>query len=204
MSGRFVRASHFRHVFGTAAKPEQEYQDCKPLCQGEGNYIACNEKFFCYSVSGGGGPVVIWPLSKYGRLPHNVPTLQVHKESVLDFEFSPFHTNVLATSSEDCTAKVSMFPQEGLKENLSETVASLEGHERKVSTVHWHPTSSDILATASHDCTVRIWDTSKAAEVAKFTDFQDVVFSMDWNPDGSLMAFIKGFGTSRFRPSRSF
>jgi len=188
MSGRFVRASHYRHVFGTAAKPEHEYAEVKPLCTGEGNYIACNDKFFCYATAGGGGPVVVWPLTKFGRLPHNVPTIQVHKDAVLDFEFNPFVGNVLATGSEDCTAKVSSVPWEGLKENVTENMASLEGHERKVSTVHWHPTASDVLATCSHDMTVRVWDTTRSAQIAKFDDFQDVIHSFDWNPDGSLIA----------------
>ena len=49
MSGRFVRASSYRHVHGKTPKPDQEYSELKPQCTGEGNFIAANEKFFCYS-----------------------------------------------------------------------------------------------------------------------------------------------------------
>ena len=44
MSGRFVRASSYRHVHGKTPKPDQEYSELKPQCTGEGNFIAANEK----------------------------------------------------------------------------------------------------------------------------------------------------------------
>ena len=45
MSGRFVRASSYRHVHGKTPKPDAEYSELKPQCTGEGNFIAANEKF---------------------------------------------------------------------------------------------------------------------------------------------------------------
>src|SRR5690606_34156052 len=42
---RFVRASLYRHVHGTPAKPENEFAELKPQCTGEGNYIAGNSKY---------------------------------------------------------------------------------------------------------------------------------------------------------------
>lgn len=97
-------------MHGTPAKPEGEFNELKPQCTGEGNYIAANSKFFCYSGIGGGGPVVVYPLNKPGRLPHNVPSLQVHKDAVLDFDFNPFNDNLLATGGEDCHIKVRHIP----------------------------------------------------------------------------------------------
>lgn len=187
MSGRFVRASLFRHVHGTPAKPEGEFQELKPQCTGEGNYIAANSKFFCYSGIGGGGPVVVMPLNKPGRLPHNVPSLQVHKDSVLDFAFNPFNDNLLATGGEDCHVKVSQIPDDGLKANITESLSVMEGHERKITVLHWNPVASNVLASASADLTLRIWDIEKQAEIAQFSDFGDVCQSFDWSPDGSQL-----------------
>jgi len=187
MSGRFVRASLYRHVHGQPCKPEGEYSELRPQCTGEGNYIAASEKFFAYSGVGGGGPVVVHPLAKAGRLPHNVPSLTVHKDAVLDFEFSPFNPYLLATGGEDCHLKVSAIPEEGLKANLSEAAADLEGHERKINIIHWHPTANNVLASASADLSVRIWDVEKQAQINLNADFGDVVQSFDWNHDGSLL-----------------
>jgi len=188
MSGRFVRASSYRHVHGKPPKPELEYQDLKPTFSGEGNHIACNEKFFCYSGTGGGGPVVVWPVSKTGRLPLQVPMLTVHKDQVLDYDFNPFLPNLLATGGEDLVVKVSQIPDGGLTSHITDSVVTLEGHERKVNVLHFHPTANNILASASADLSLRIWDIEKQAQVLCNNDFGDVVHSFDWNPDGSLLA----------------
>jgi len=187
MSGRFVRASLYRHVFGNPAKPEGEFSELKPQCTGEGNYIAANDKFFCYAGIGGGGPVVVYPLNKPGRLPHNVPTLQVHKDAVLDFEFHPFNSNLLATGGEDCHIKVSQIPDEGLKAPQTEFLVDLEGHERKINVLHFHPTANNILASASADLTLKVWDIEKQSNLYTFSDFGDVCQSFDWKADGSLL-----------------
>jgi WD40 repeat protein len=152
----FVRASLYRHVHGQPAKPENEFNELKPQCTGEGNYIAANSKFFCYSGIGGGGPVVVWPINKPGRLPHNVPSLQVHKDQVLDFDFNPFNDNLLATGGEDCHIKVSQIPDDGIKQNITEAVANLEGHERKINILHWNPAAQNVLGSASADLSLKI------------------------------------------------
>src|SRR4051812_40004796 len=117
-SAKFVRVSSYRHVFGKANA--NEYTDLKPNIVGDSTHIAVNDKFFCYSGVGGGGPVIVWPIGKPQRLPLKLPLLTVHKELVTDFQFSPFASNLLATASEDAHVKISSLPDEGLSENLSE------------------------------------------------------------------------------------
>jgi len=181
---RFVRASLYRHVHGTPAKPENEFSELKPQCTGDGNYIAANSKFFCYSGVGGGGPVVVVPLNKPGRLPHVVPSLQVHKDSVLDFDWHPFNDCILATGGEDCHIKISQIPEEGIKQNITEAVADLEGHERKINLLHWNPSASNILGSTSADATLKIWDIEKQVCLHTYADFGDACQSFDWSPDG--------------------
>lgn len=188
MSGRFVRASAYRHVFGKAPKPEGEFTDLRPLTTGEGNYIAGNSKFFCYSTIGGGGPVQVIDYSKPGRLPINSPSLQVHKDAVLDFEFSPFNDNLLATAGEDLHIKLTLIPDGGLTSIITEANADLEGHDRKINLLHFHPTANNILGSASADLSLRVWDVEKQQECFSYTDVADVVQSFDWNADGSLIA----------------
>jgi len=187
MSGRFVRASLYRHVHGDAPKPDQEFSELKPQCTGEGNFITANEKFFAYSGIGGGGPVYVLPLNKPGRMPLSTPSLQVHRDTVLDFDFSPFNANLLATGGEDTKLKISQIPDGGLTANMTEAVAEFDGHERKINIIHWHPTASNILATASADLSLRVWDVETQSQALSFNDFGDVCQSFDWNPEGSMI-----------------
>lgn len=65
-----VRASKFRHVFGKAVKKEEQYEDLMPGSSApDSNACECNAKYFGLPWRGGGGPFIIWPLDKQGRLP---------------------------------------------------------------------------------------------------------------------------------------
>jgi coronin-1B/1C/6 len=190
MSGRFVRASSYRHVHGTPAKSEAQFTSIRPLCSGDGNYIAGNGKFFATAIVGGGGPVLVHPMNKPGRLDLNTPKLAVHKNKVLDYVFNPFMSNMIATGGEDCLAKVTVFPEEGLTENIENADVTLEGHQKKVSQLAFHPTAANILGTVSHDHTMKIWDIETQAEALSFDDFADTIFHFDWNRNGSQVATI--------------
>jgi len=81
-----------------------------------------------------------------------------HKGQVQDLAFSPFHGNLLATSSADCTVKLWSLPDEGITENYEKFDANLNEHCKKVSLLQWNPSSEYTLATADIGGTVKIWD----------------------------------------------
>lgn len=126
--------------------------------------------------------MTVLPLSKPGRLPLNYPSVQVHRDTVLDYEFNPFNPYLLATGGEDCHIKLTTIPEHGPTANITEATGDLEGHERKINILHWHPTANNILGSASADLTVRVWDAGTGQNALTFQDFGDVVQSFDWNP----------------------
>src|SRR5690554_4101073 len=194
-----VRKSHYRHNFGEAHKPDLCYTDIRPEFTGNGNHIAANDKYFCYAGTGGGGPVYVIPLATPGRQKMNLPRVAVHKAKVLDFDWSPFISEVLATCGEDAQIKVVQLPQGGLETDIKDAAASLEGHYKKVSSVKWHPTANNIIASASYDNTVKVWDVSKQAEAHSFDSFGDTPYSIAWNSNGSLIG-----ATSKDKKVRAF
>jgi WD40 repeat protein len=190
MSGRFVRQSSFRHVFGTAEKQDKSYTSINVTFNGDGNYVAGNGKFVAFAGKGGGGPVHVLNAEKTGRVPLNAPKLNAHKAKVLDFAFNPFNDNLLATASEDCYIKLSVIPDGGLTQNVSEAAVTFSGHEKKVTNLRWHPTANNILTSVSFDRTVKLWDAETGSEVLSFDGFDDTVFNVDYNRNGSQIAVI--------------
>lgn len=188
MSGRFVRASKFRHVHGIPNKKTDSYTEVKAQTSGEGNFIKGNARFFCVSSPGGGGPVLVHPVKQLERFSVNHPVVNVHKGKVLDFDWNPFIDSLLATVSEDCTAKVSVLPEEGLTENISEAAVTLVGHDKKVALAHFHPTANNVLGTSSYDYTIKVWDIEKQAEILTNRDHTELIQSFEWNTDGSMIA----------------
>jgi len=77
---------------------------------------------------------------------------------------------------------------DGLTETMRDPVQNLSGHKRKVGNVRWHPTANNVLATSSTDYTVKVWDVEKGAAKCHVDGHADIIQSIDWNYEGSLIA----------------
>eukprot|EP00961_Rhodomonas_salina_P290134 3920705-Rhodomonas_salina.2 len=96
--------------------------------------ILCSSKYFAVPWRGGGGPFVVWPLSKpgklrdkpndapviltylvmlSGRLPQDVPLCTGHNGAVMDLHFSPFCDELVASGSDDTTTRIWKIPVGG-------------------------------------------------------------------------------------------
>jgi len=184
---KVVRESKFRHVFGEASKTK--YEDVrlspKPI---ESIGIRGNAKFFAFAYeSGGGGTLAVVPVTRYGRLPQDLPRVTGHTGPILDFEFNPFDDNMLCSASEDMTVKIWQIPDGGPKEHMREPVASLSGHGKKVSFCTFNPTADSIVASASFDLTCKLWNIAEQEEVSSVS-LADQVLQLKWNYTGTLLA----------------
>jgi len=186
-----LRASKFRHVFGEPVKAESSYSGVKAHTgTPEGMGLKGNTKFAAVSWnSAGGGSLAVLPHEKAGRLGPNVPLIKGHKGPVLDFQFNPFDEHQIVTGSDDSTVKIWQIPENGLDQDINDPLVSLDGHQKKVHIVDYHPTADNIVISASHDLTVKIWDVVKASAARSFdTLFPEIVWSVSWNKNGSLLA----------------
>jgi len=191
MAGRVVRSSKFRHVFGTVEKKENCYDDLKITRNAwDSNYITANAVAFAVILeAAGGGAFAVIPNALKGKINPNTPIITGHKSPVLDLDWNPFNDYLVASASEDCTAKIWGIPEGGLTANMTEPLQTLNGHKRKVGTVQFNPVANNILATSSTDFTVKIWDIEKAAAVLTVeAAASDLINSVDWNNNGSLLA----------------
>jgi coronin-1B/1C/6 len=191
MSSKFVRSSKFRHVFGTPAKKENTYDGVKVSRSAwDSNKVKANPLFLgvCWEAAGGGS-LAILNLDSTGKLKADQPLVSGHKGPVLDFDFNPFNDHIVASVSEDTTVKVWGIPEGGLTSTLTNPLVSLETHNRKVGTADFHPTASNILATSGTEPALKLWDIEKGSELYSINNFAaDIIQSVSWNTDGSLMA----------------
>lgn len=183
----FVRASKVRHLFGQESKPEEHVQDLK-LGSGVGDhqYIKGNTKFFAAAAKGGGGCMYVLPLTAAGKLPPSTPMVTGHSSNVLDFDFNPFHENILASTSEDMTVKIWGIPDGGLTANLDTPLVNLTQHNKKTIFCLFNPVAANVLATASGDQTVKIFDIESGSE--KFNgSVPELIQDLKWSNEGKLL-----------------
>jgi coronin-1B/1C/6 len=173
-------------VFAEEDKKELHYTDIQLSTKtGDHNYISGNSKFFCTAVRGGGGPVIVVPYEKVGKVARDFPTVAGHSASVTDTAWNPFNDNLLATGSDDCTVKIWEIPDGGITEKLTTPVADLTGAGKAVSLLNFHPTANNVLAAASKEPAVRIWDVEKQEAKLTVEIFGGLVQSMDWSANGA-------------------
>ncbi|XP_069866580.1 coronin-2A isoform X2 [Dipodomys merriami] len=189
------RSSKFRHVFGKAASKENCY-DSVPITRSvhDNHFCAVNPHFIAVVTEcAGGGAFLVIPLHQTGKLDPHYPKVCGHRGNVLDIKWNPFNDFQIASCSEDATIKIWDIPKQLLTRNLTTYSKELVGHARRVGLVEWHPTAANILFSAGYDYKVMIWnlDTKESvimSPVKTIACHQDVILSMSFNTNGSLLA----------------
>lgn len=184
-----VRASKYRHVFGTPAKKELTYDGIKPSRSAwDSNKVSASTKFVaCIWDASGGGAFAVLDIENKGKL-GQFPLVAGHSAEVLDIEFSPFNPNIISSASEDGYVKIWRIPDGGIKDTMTEPVQSLSGHRRKVGTVNFNPIAEGVVATTSADYMVKFWDIEKGDVKYDVSGHSDIIQSAAWNYDGSLFS----------------
>jgi len=187
---RGVRSSKFRHVYGRPAKREGCYENIKITKNAhDSHFCAANPKFVAVVTEvAGGGTFLVLPIHSTGRLDFNASRVTGHRGPVLDVKWNPFNDNIIASCSDDCTVKLWYIPDGGLTTHLSEWLIDLNGHKRRVAYIEWHPTAENILVSSGFDHLMIVWDVGCGEAVNVIDCHPDVIYSMSFNRDGSLIA----------------
>ncbi|KAI6176505.1 Coronin [Aphelenchoides bicaudatus] len=180
-----VRQSKFRHVFCKPLKHEDCMSDIRITeITWDSLFADVNPKFIAIINKGSGGPFLVIPVNKIGRIAQDLPFVDAHKAPCLEVRWSPFNDHIIASCSEDTTAKVWLIPQHGLNRTLSEPVVELS-HEKRVNTLEWHPTANNILFTAGGENIILVWNVGTGEALLEIAGHPDQIWSISFNYDGS-------------------
>lgn len=195
--------SRYNVVFTDTPKIEQQFTDHpKAFLNGESGYCSASAKYVAVHLTGGGGKVSINKLDNPGRIPKSSPYLSVHKGKVMDSQWSPFNSSMIATASDDCTVKLSIIPDE-FTEHVTEAVQTMTGHGKKVTLLDWNKSATNILASVSLDRTCKVWDVSSGAEVSSMQIENQNYNSVVWSYDSSRLATTSKDGKIRIWDPRT-
>ncbi|XP_063770740.1 coronin-2A isoform X2 [Pseudophryne corroboree] len=189
------RTSKYRHVFGKPANKENCY-DNVPITRSvhDNHFCAVNPTLIAVVTEcAGGGVFIVIPIQQSGKLDPHYPKVCGHKGNVLDIKWNPFDDYVIASCSEDASVKIWDIPKPCLSKNITNARKELLGHSRRVGLIEWHPTASNIIFSTAYDYKILIWNLDNDdpviySPVRTIECHKDVILSLSFNMDGSLLA----------------
>ncbi|XP_068081154.1 coronin-7 [Anabrus simplex] len=202
----FGRVSKFRHLKGTPLHKSTHIENIRNVSRqisGECDGFHANPDRVAVPLSGPGGKIAVFELSRPGKLPDGVIPTLVHGTNVMDFAWDPFNFQRLAVACDDGTIRLWVIPPEGLTEPTNQPDTVLEGHSEKIYFIKFHPLAKDVLATGSYDMTVRIWDLASQTEKITLLGHTDQMFSFAWSPCGVYCATVCKDGKLRVYKPRA-
>ncbi|XP_017054931.1 coronin-7 isoform X2 [Drosophila ficusphila] len=203
----FGKVSKFRHLKGTPGHKSTHIENLRNLSRqipGECNGFHANQERVAVPLSGPGGKIAIFELSRPGRLPDGVIPSLVNGSNIMDFQWDPFDAQRLAVACDDGIVKIWQIEAGGLSEPTNTPAGELTAHLDKIYFIRFHPLAADVLLTASYDMTIKLWDLRTMSEKCSMSGHTDQIFDFAWSPCGRLGATVCKDGKIRvYNPRKS-
>eukprot|EP01100_Stratorugosa_tubuloviscum_P009380 TRINITY_DN392_c1_g1_i1.p1 TRINITY_DN392_c1_g1~~TRINITY_DN392_c1_g1_i1.p1 ORF type:complete len:392 (+),score=188.84 TRINITY_DN392_c1_g1_i1:104-1279(+) len=182
-----VRATKYRHIFGTQFQLRDCYGDIRlGSCSPDSNPLIANSQYFAlpWCIP---GSVCVVPLERKGTVPEETPLIRCEDDepAVNDLRFHPFQ-DIIATAHQNGSAKLWRIPPGGLTQNINEPEQTLSGHTKRLLFVDFHPLSDNVLLTSGADYEIKLWDISQGHTFVTLPAHKGIVTSVSWNYNGSV------------------
>ena len=179
-----MSASKFKNALGQEKK--EKFTNCAvTTVSTEGRILAVNGNFLAMAWNNEGEIVVVDSSTPFSIKPDQ-PRLKGHRANVLDLEFSPFSSDLLAVSYDDNDVLLWKIPEGGLKEHMTKEVQIYKKHTKKVPYVTFNPVASDVVASAAFNGEVHVWNTLKGETFVELKA-DDAPTCLNWSANGALL-----------------
>ena len=179
-----MSASKFKNALGTEKK--EKFSDCSvTTVSTEGRIIAVNGNFLAMAWSNMGEVVVVDSATPF-RLKSDQYRIKGHRSNVLDLEFSPFSSDLLACSFDDYSVLLYKIPEGGLTENMTKEVQIYQKHTKKVPFVTFNPVAADVVCSGAFTGEIHVWNVITGDTYCELKA-DDTPTLVGWNPNGTLI-----------------
>lgn len=178
-------ADRFKNVMGTVMKERWTRFNLSNVTT-DGRLLTGNSKFLAATWNYLNGGIAIFDINNPCEVKSEIPLYHGFQGNVLDIEFSPFRSDLLASGTETSVIKLFQIPEGGLKESTKQEAQLLKGHSKKIPLINFNPVASDCLMSASLDGTAKIWSMVNGEEFSSQA-LGAIPTSAWWNENGSLI-----------------
>ena len=167
---------------------EDHFSNCKiPSVNTEGRLMAINDKFLAMPWNNP-GVINIANVNNSGDLSsYNLGTYNTENSNILDMEFSPFNSNILALVNDNNSMIFSKIPEDFNSYRVNST--SFKFHKENNSLINFNPIVSNLICSCSENGELLISDVEKL-KLFRGYNLTKSPNAISWSPDGALIGII--------------
>ena len=179
-----MNVSKFKNALGEIKK--EHFTNCNATTVStEGRYLAVNGNFLAMSWSNQ-GEIVVVDSSSFCSCKPDQPRIKGRRANVLDLEFSPHSSDLLAAAFDDCMVSLYKIPEGGLTKHLTQEVQIYQKHAKKVPFVTFNPVASNVICTGAFLGDIHIWNALTGDSYVELKA-DETPTCVQWNPNGTLI-----------------
>ena len=179
-----MNTSKFKNALGEIKK--EHFTNCNATTVStEGRYLAVNGNFLALSWSNQ-GEIVVVDSSSFCSVKPDQPRIKGRRANVLDLEFSPHSSDLLAAAFDDCIVSLYKIPEGGLTEHLTQEVQIYQKHMKKVPFVTFNPVASNVVCTGAFLGDLHVWNALTGDSYVELKA-DETPTCVQWNPNGTLI-----------------
>eukprot|EP00276_Gloeochaete_wittrockiana_P016241 CAMPEP_0184347066 /NCGR_PEP_ID=MMETSP1089-20130417/15226_1 /TAXON_ID=38269 ORGANISM="Gloeochaete wittrockiana, Strain SAG46.84" /NCGR_SAMPLE_ID=MMETSP1089 /ASSEMBLY_ACC=CAM_ASM_000445 /LENGTH=401 /DNA_ID=CAMNT_0026677981 /DNA_START=41 /DNA_END=1246 /DNA_ORIENTATION=+ len=191
-----IRASKFRHLFGTPFQLRDTYGDALVgSVSGESHVLKANKTFFALPWVKT-GTVCVVPINRIGNIPEATPLFVYHDQEsyatqINEIAFNPHDDFQLATAGNDGGIGVWRIPgPEGLSADITQPELRFQAGDKRLLGLDYHPLASNLVISVAGDKKVAFWDLEAGgAESLVLPDVhKGLLTNWSWNYDATLLS----------------
>ena len=179
-----MNTSKFKNALGEIKK--EHFTNCNATTVStEGRYLAVNGNFLALSWSNQ-GEIVVVDSSSFCSVKPDQPRIKGRRANVLDLEFSPHSSDLLAAAFDDCIVSLYKIPEGGLTEHLTQEVQIYQKHMKKVPFVTFNPVASNVVCTGAFLGDLHVWNALTGDSYVELKA-DETPTCVQWSPNGTLI-----------------
>ena len=165
----------------------KKFTSCPSLSFFRGRrFLAINDKYLAFLFDEPGKINIALSNEPRNLSRDNYKIIEGVNSNILDLEFSPFDSNILAYSNNNKSVILARINDEKNNNFRCKNISYSKHTNEKVNFVNFNPIALNVMLSCSINGELHVWDSNKLEKLVE-CNIQNNPFEISWNPDGSLI-----------------
>ena len=165
----------------------KKFTSCPSLSFFKGRrFLAINDKYLAILLNEPGKINIALSNEPRNLSRDNYKIIEGVDSNILDLEFSPFDSNILAYSNNNKSVILARINDEINNNFKCKNISYSKHSNEKVNFVNFNPIALNVMCSCALNGELHVWDSNKLEKIYG-CNIQNNPFEISWNPDGSLI-----------------